>query len=261
MTLQDMVRLITLLTLLPLILFSGCDRQEELTYFERDKSLLVFSKTTGFRHSSIEAGVEAVRQLGRENRVDVVATEDPVWFQSDSLAGFDAVLFLNTTGTVLNEEQKRAFEMFIRGGGGFAGVHSAADTEYEWPWYGELVGAWFASHPRVQYADLRVIDDEHLATSMLPDPWHREDEWYNFGEVPGHVNVLLELDTESFEGSEHPGSHPISWYHEFDGGRAFYTGLGHTNDSWSEALFLRHLWGGLEYVMGRTADDVAPQSY
>lgn len=218
---------------------------------ELDHSILVFSKTSGFRHSSIEAGVEAISSLGEENDVFVFATEDASVFNESDLGRFDAVVFVNTTQTLFDEEQRSAFQQYIQSGGGFAGVHSATDTEYEWPWYNRLVGAYFANHPRNQTATLLIQDQDHPATEMLPEVWEKYDEWYNFRDLNEDVQVLIALDAESYEGSGHPDFHPISWYHEFDGGRAFYTGLGHTEESYTENdLFLQHLWGGIEYAMG-----------
>lgn len=133
------------------------------------------------------------------------------------------------------------------------GIHSASDTEYDWPWYGRLVGAYFSNHPNnpnVRDAVINVVEAGHPATEMLPERWERTDEWYNFRELPDHVNVLLTLDTDTYEGSGHPGYHPVAWYHEYDGGRAFYTALGHTIESYSEELFLKHVWGGIRYAMG-----------
>lgn len=213
--------------------------------------ILVFSKTDGWRHDSIEAGQNALRRLGEENNVEVTVSEDAEMFHADTLAQFDAIVFLNTTETLFNQDQRDAFKAYIQDGGGFAGVHSASDTEYDWPWYGELVGAWFDNHPPgIINADLLVQDRDHASTRNLPEVWNRDDEWYNFQEFRDHINVLITLDTDSFEGSDHPGNHPIAWYHEFDGGRAFYTGLGHTSESYSEQLFLDHLWSGIVYAMG-----------
>lgn len=235
---------------------NGCDENTpetvETLVAEGDYSLLVFSKTAGWRHDSIEAGIEAVAELGREHGFSVTATEYAGHFTEENLRRYNAVLFLNTTETVFDETQREAFKSYIQRGGGFAGVHSATDTEYGWPWYGELVGAWFDNHPNdpnVREAIIRVVNPDHSATEMLPEEWQREDEWYNFGYMNDDVNVLLELDTDSYEGSDHPGNHPIAWYHDFDGGRAFYTALGHTIESFSEELFLSHLAGGLKYAM------------
>ena len=219
-----------------------------------DNSLLIFSYTDGWRHDSIEPGIKAIKSLANENSVSVYATEDSAHFTDHDLSNYDAIIFLNTTETVFdNDEQREAFKSYIQNGGGFVGVHSASDTEYDWPWYGELVGAYFDNHPNnpnVRNAKIEIVNSDHKSTHMLPDRWERDDEWYNFREIPDHVEVLLKLDTDSYDGSDHPGYHPIAWYHEFEGGRAFYTGLGHTIESYSENLFLQHLWGGIEYSMG-----------
>lgn len=238
------------------ILVTGCGNEHEQANSDvlldvPNNHILVFSKTDGWRHDSIEAGQEALRLLGEQHNVAVTVSEYAEMFNADTLAQFDAVVFLNTTETLFNDEQREAFESYIQNGGGFAGVHSATDTEYDWPWYGDLVGAYFDNHPPgIINADLIIEDHDHPATEMLPTEWNRDDEWYNFQEISDHINVLIRLDTDSYEGSDHPNNHPISWYHEFDGGRSFYTGLGHTIESYSEELFLEHLWGGIEYVMG-----------
>lgn len=213
--------------------------------------ILVFSKTDGFRHDSIEAGQNALQRLGEENNVKVTVSEDAELFNADTLAQYDAVVFLNTTETLFNQDQRDAFEAYIQDGGGFVGVHSAADTEYDWPWYGDLAGAWFDNHPPgIINADVIVQDQNHPATQSLPTEWNRDDEWYNYQGFGDHINVLMTLDTDSYEGSDHPGNHPIAWYHEYDGGRSFYTGLGHTIESYSEQHFLDHIWGGIVYAMG-----------
>ncbi|MFO7846152.1 MAG: ThuA domain-containing protein [Balneolaceae bacterium] len=218
---------------------------------QASEQMLVFSKTDGFRHQSIEAGQEALQKLGEENGVGVTVTEDASMFTDENLSGYDAVIFLNTTMTVFNGEQRDAFQAYIQNGGGYAGIHSAADTEYDWPWYGELVGAYFDNHPPgTPNANVLLVDSNHPSTEMLPETWNRDDEWYNYQEFEDHINVLLELDTDSYEGSDHPDNHPIAWYHEFDGGRSFYTGLGHTEESFSDDQFLAHLWGGIQYAMG-----------
>lgn len=216
-------------------------------------SVLLFTKTEGWRHDSIEAGVEAIYQLGNENEFEVTWTEDASNFTAEILSQYDAIIFLNTTLTLFDSEQRGALRNYIQNGGGFVGIHSATDTEYDWPWYGELVGAYFDNHPNrpnVREAVIEVINSDHPSTGHLPERWVRSDEWYNFGYINDQINVLLRLDTDSYEGSDHPGYHPIAWYHEFDGGRSFYTGSGHTIESFSEPLFLDHLLGGIQYAMG-----------
>ena len=214
--------------------------------------VMVFSRTKGFRHASIPTGIEMFREVGKRDGFRVEATEDPSWFRPEMLARFDTVVFLNTTGDVLDEEQQRTFEAFIRNGGGYVGVHSAADTEYDWPWYGRLVGGWFKTHPRIQRADINVENRRFPATSFLPEVWSRTDEWYVYRENPRpRVNVLLSLDESTYEGGGMNGDHPIAWYQDFDGGRAFYTGGGHTHESYAEPLFQRHLSEAVMWASGR----------
>jgi type 1 glutamine amidotransferase len=214
--------------------------------------VLVFSRTAGFRHDSIPDAIAAVRALGDQNGFGVDATEDPSVFTDSGLAGYGAVIFLLTTDHVLDNSQQAAFERYIAAGNGFVGVHSAADTEYDWPWYGGLIGAYFASHPDIQSAAVHREDANNPSTVSLPDLWVRTDEWYNFQTNPrdtGDIHVLASLDESSYSGGT-MGDHPIAWYQEYAGGRAWYTAGGHTRESYSEQLFLQHLLGGLEYAAG-----------
>ncbi|MDA0907267.1 MAG: ThuA domain-containing protein, partial [Bacteroidetes bacterium] len=213
--------------------------------------VLVFSKTAGYRHASIEEGIEAIRQLGLDNGFNVDATEDASAFTAENLQNYAAVIFLSTTGDVLNLEQQSAFEAYIQQGGGFVGIHAASDTEYSWPWYGELVGAYFDSHPEIQQATIEVADRVHPSTSHLPEYWIRTDEWYNYNENPrGDVHVLATLDESTYSGGSMGHDHPIAWMHEFEGGRSWYTGGGHTEESFSEPDFLQHVLGGIFYASG-----------
>lgn len=219
--------------------------------------VLVFSYTTGFRHDSIPNGIAAVEKLGREHGFSVDKTEDPGEFTGENLSRYQVVIFMNTNGTLFNDEQREALKSYIRNGGGYAGVHSAAATEYDWDWYRRLVGAHFRNHPKVQPAAIRVEDCCHVSTRHLPDPWERTDEWYNFRTNPrADVRVLLSLDTGSMEGSGMKDDHPLAWCQEFDGGRSWYTALGHTNESYEEAHFVEHLRGGIFWAAGVAADPV-----
>lgn len=217
----------------------------------KKKKILVFSKTAGYRHSSIKEGKEALLKLGKENNFDVDTTEDSTYFNSKTLSSYAVVVFLNTTGDVLNKEQQEAFEQYIRSGKGFVGIHAATDTEYSWPWFCKLVGANFASHPKQQKATLHVTDATHLSTKHLPQAWERFDEWYNFKNRNADVKVLLTIDEKSYEGGTEPDHHSMSWYHEYDGGRSFYTALGHTEESYVEENFMKHVLGGIRYAMGK----------
>ncbi|WBC17369.1 ThuA domain-containing protein [Micromonospora sp. WMMA1998] len=223
--------------------------------------VLVFSKTAGFRHDSIAVGTQTVRDLGAANNFTVTATEDATQFTTANLARFEAVIFLNTTGDVLNATQQAAFEAYISAGGGYVGVHSAADTEYDWPFYGNLVGAWFASHPAIQPATVKVEDRAHAATAHLPQQWNRTDEWYNYRtNARSSAHVLASLDESSYSGGSMGGDHPHAWCKTYSGGRSFYTGGGHTQASYAEPAFRAHLLGGIRYAAGRTKADCRPET-
>lgn len=214
--------------------------------------VLVFSATKGFRHSSIGVGKAALIKLGQENNFTVDTTEDANLITEENLKKYAAVVFLNTTGDVLNNAQQNDFERYIQAGGGFLGIHAAADCEYTWPWYGKLVGGYFKSHPATQKAKLIVKDKSNLATKHLPDIWERTDEWYNFKTPPSEqdVKVLVSIDETSYTGGENGKYHPMAWYHDYDGGRAFYTEFGHTDESYTDPNYLQHVMGGLVYAMG-----------
>ena len=212
--------------------------------------ILVFSRTTGYRHASIATGITAIEVLGAFNDFTVEATEDPAAFNDTNLARFAAAVFLSTTGEILDESQQAAFERYIRAGHGFVGVHSASDTEYGWPWYHALLGATFASHPAIQPATVIVVDPGQPSTRALPNPWERTDEWYNFTAQPADVTVLARVDEASYTGGTMGALHPISWQHVYEGGRAWYTAMGHTACSYSERAFLDQLLGGIEWAVG-----------
>lgn len=225
--------------------------------------VLIYSRTNGYRHASIPAGVEAVRELGAAGGFTVDATEDPAAFTGADLAGYRVVVFLNTIGPVLEPAGRAALESFVRAGGGFVGVHAASATEYDWPFYGELVGAYFDRHPPVQPGTIRVADREHPATAALPATWRRIDEWYDFhtdprtraadgspGGAGDRVRMLLTVDESSYAGGGMGSDHPIAWCREFAGGRSFYTALGHTVEAYAEEGMRAHLAGGIRYAAG-----------
>jgi glucose/arabinose dehydrogenase len=215
----------------------------------------VFAKTTGFRHSSIPNGKAAIQKLGKENGFAVDTTEDANTFTEENLKKYAAVVFLNTTGDVLNYKQEAAFERFIQAGGGFTGIHSATDTEYDWTWYAKLVGGNFISHPDQQNAKLNVVDKTHPSTKHLPDTWERFDEWYNFKNLNKDVKVLIKIDETSYTGGTLGAEHPMAWYHEYDGGRSFYTEFGHTEASYTDSNYLKHILGGIQYAIGENKKD------
>jgi type 1 glutamine amidotransferase len=214
--------------------------------------ILVFTRTMGFRHDSISDATDALIRLGAEHGFGVDSTEDPAVFGDANLAGYRAVVFLLTTGDVLEPSHEAAFERYIGSGGGYVGVHSASDTEYGWPFYGGLVGAYFASHPEIQPATIQIEDATQPSTFELPAAWFRVDEWYNFRSNPRDnpdIRVLASLDESTYGGGT-MGDHPITWLHEYNGGRAWYTAAGHTRESYAEPLFQAHLLGGILYAAG-----------
>ncbi|MBU2902354.1 ThuA domain-containing protein [Maribacter dokdonensis] len=219
---------------------------------EGEPKVLVFSKTMAFKHASIPAGVAAIQKLGSENGFAVDTTKNAELFTDENLKQYSAVIFLSTTGNVLDQYQEAAFERYIQAGGGYVGVHAAADTEYDWGWYNDLAGAQFLSHPRgMPNADFIIKDKNFVATQFFTDSvWNRTDELYNYKNINPDVNVLMTLDESSYEGGQNGDFHPIAWYHDYDGGRAFYTGGGHADASYSEDLFLKHLLGGIQYAIG-----------
>lgn len=230
-----------------LFLFTQCD-----TYNQQPDKVLVFSKTAEFRHESISSGIQLFEKLAIEHELDITFTEASNRFNTDNLKQFKVIVFLNTTGDVLNDDQQKAMELFIQNGGGYLGIHAAADTEHDWPWYGKLVGAYFKDHPNdpnVRSAEMTCLNKDHLCCKHLPNRWKRTDEWYNYKNINPDVNVVLNLDETTYEGGTNGPNHPIAWFHEFDGGRAFYTGGGHTHEAYSEPAFEEHILGALEYVL------------
>ncbi|MDQ1049889.1 ThuA domain-containing protein [Streptomyces sp. V4I2] len=242
-------------------LLLGCVSEPAASQPADDRRVLVFSKTAGFRHDSIPDGVAAVQQLGESAGFKVDATEDAGAFTGRNLRRYDAVVFLSTTGDVLGPTQQAAFEGYIRHGGGYVGVHAAADTEYDWEFYGGLAGAYFESHPAIQPATVNVEDRAHPATSDLPKTWERTDEWYNYRSNPRErAHVLASLDESSYTGGTMHGDHPIAWCQTYQGGRAFYTGGGHTKESYADPAFRRHLAGGILYAIGDVQADCRPET-
>ena len=231
--------------ILPALILVGLS----LTAQQKQSSVLIFSKTNGYRHQSIPAGIAAIKKLGEANKFTVETTEDSLAFTDANLSKYAAVIFLSPTMNVLGEAEQKAFENYIHKGGGFVGIHAATDCEYDWPWYVKMVGASFLSHPQQQVAKIIVKDKNNPSTKHLPAVWERKDEWYNFKNMNPDVHVLLAIDESSYTGGKNGDNHPMALYHEYDGGRAFYTELGHTDESFSDPLYLQHLLGGIKYAM------------
>jgi type 1 glutamine amidotransferase len=217
------------------------------------KALLV-TTTRGWHHESLHYGVLALQQMGQRNFFDVVLFEDPNSFTDKNLEQYQVVIFLNTTGDIFDSAQQRVIERFIRSGKGFVGIHSASDTEYDWDWYTKLVGRMFRIHPVVQTARLKVFDNGFPGTREL-DGRQWTDEWYEFGpEKVGGLHYVLGVDETTYnpnvqwgekKGNGMGNMHPLSWYHEYDGGRSFYTALGHLPTNFNDPAFLQHLYAGI----------------
>jgi type 1 glutamine amidotransferase len=214
-------------------------------------TVLIFCKTNGYHHASITTGIAAITKLGQENGFAVDTTADSTWFRKKILKRYAALVFLSPTGKVFGPAEEKALQDYIHHGGGFVGIHAAADCEYNWQWYGDLVGGYFKSHPKQQEAKFIIVDKNNPATQGLPDPWTHFDELYNYKYYAPDIKVLIKIDESSYTGGANGDNHPMSWYHDFEGGRSFYTALGHTDAAWSDPLFLHHLLGGIQYAMGK----------
>ncbi len=230
-----------------LFCFAGCH------FLSSKPKVLVFTKTAGFVHDCIPTAAEAVMKLGKENNFDVDTTSNAAWFTDDSLKKYAAVIFLCNTDpddSLFTIAEKTDFQRYIEAGGNFVGVHAATDAGYHWGWYHRLVGATFDSHPAQQQATINVVDANDISTKHLPAKWSRFDEWYNFKNVDSGLHILLKIDESSYKGGNMNGNHPMAWYHEYDGGRVWYTELGHTKESYSDPAYLMHLLGGIKYAIG-----------
>ncbi|MFD6492962.1 ThuA domain-containing protein [Streptomyces sp. NPDC060188] len=220
--------------------------------------VLVYTRTADYRHDSIPAGIAAVRALGEAHGFAVDATEDPAAFEAP-LDAYAAVVFLSTSGDVLTPPGRDRLAAYVDGGGGFAGVHAAACTEYDWPYYGELLGARFDRHPDLQPGRAVVEDHGHPATRHLSRVWEFTDEWYDFRATPrGSVRVLVSADESSYEGGGMGDDHPLAWCRTQGAGRVFYTALGHTAEAYDDEDFRRHLLGGIAWAAAGTGTDPVP---
>lgn len=233
---------------------SATEDASEAGAMTRPLQVVALTRTAGFRHDAIEPALRALYGIAARHSATLRDTEDPSELTA-LLPETDVVVFLMTTGDVVDDAQQTEFETFIRAGGGFLGVHSAADTEYDWPFYGTLIGAWFESHPAIQRAVLKLEATESAVVNALPARWERTDEWYNFKTNPrGQVDVLLTLDETSYEGGTMGDDHPIVWSRQSGAlgqGRSFYTALGHTQESWEDDDFIRHIGAALLWAANR----------
>lgn len=226
--------------------------------FSQQFNALLFTKTNGYHHESIIEGVSVVRQLAKEHYFTLEWHENAEVFNDQKLEEFDLIIFLSTSGNILNDNQKNAFVKFIQSGKGFVGIHSASNTEEEWDWYTKMIGRIFHIHPDIQTGELSVHDSNFPGMERMPKSFYWTDEWYEFTEekIEG-INYLLTVDENTYnpiaewddrEGSGMGEFHPISWYHEYDGGRAFYTSLGHMPATYNDILFQQHIYGGIYWA-------------
>lgn len=222
---------------------------------KKEVKILVFTKTQSFRHASIEPGVQAFLKLGQENGIIVDTTSDSGKFTDENLKKYSSLVFLHSTGELFDAAQKNAFQRYIQAGGSWVGIHAACDAEYRWPWYNKLAGAYFMSHPKPQNATLKILDQNHESTKHLDKEWVRFDEWYDFKSMNPDVKVLIQIDESSYEGGKNGAKHPMAWYHEYDGGRSWYTGLCHTDESFQEEAVLKHILGGIRWAVGNNKRD------
>ncbi|MFD3534069.1 ThuA domain-containing protein [Streptomyces sp. NPDC058664] len=219
--------------------------------------VLIYTRTTGYRHESIPDGAAALAELAHDLGRPAEVTEDPGAFTPGRLAGCAVVVLLSTTGNVLTPEGRAAFEAYLRGGGAVLAVHAAANAEPDWPFYGDLLGTRFDGHPEIQPGIVLVDDHDHPATAPLPDRWARTDEWYNFTSDPrgtgaktgpDRVRILARADESTYRGGTHGDDHPLVWCRQVDRGRFFFTALGHAPETYRDPAFRAHLSGALAWL-------------
>lgn len=231
----------------------------------KNKHVLVFTKNgKGYVHENIPASIAGIQKLGVDNGFRVDTTTDAALFTDDNLKKYDAIIFSNTNNDVFDTEaQKVAFMRYIQAGGGFMGIHSASGTERKWKWFKLMLGATFLRHPPFQKFTVHVLDKKHPATKNLSPQWETSDECYYFKEINPAVKVLLVSDISSIKENDAKNNapdifgnrYPCAWYHEFDGGRIFYTALGHSKDDYANPTYLAHLMDALKWVTDKPKPD------
>lgn len=240
----------TFICLFPVLLMMNCKQEPDMEPDSKVKpNILVFSKTAGFRHGSIAEGVKMFNEMAADSSMTIVHSEDAAIFNHHSLSDFDIVVFLSTTGTILNTDQKNTFQQYMESGGKFLGIHSATDTEYDWPWFGEMVGARFNGHPHIQEARLETTNRQHPAIMGMPAEWNHTDEYYNFRDLQSNNTTLVTVDESTYQGGTNGDFHPISWCKPVRDGKMFYTALGHTDACFSDSLFRQHIKTAIDWLM------------
>jgi len=232
--------------------------QQQEPEFETPAHLLVFSKNEGFRHESLSSGIKMLYDLSENQNWVITATEDASLFSEKILSEFDVVVMMNPSGDALTDKQQAAFESFMRKGKGLVGIHSAATLEYDWPFYGELIGGYFKNHPPAQIGTVIFENFDHPAMEPFRGmKTHTTfDEWYTFRENPRQkVNVLATLDENSIKKYDNDdwrmGDHPLIWWQEKNGMRSFYTGFGHTHEAFQDELIIEHIKNAINWAAKR----------
>lgn len=225
------------------------------------KRILVYTKNgKGYVHQNIAASVVALKKLGNENNWIVDVSDNPSVMTNEILAKYDCLVFSNTNNEIFDtEEQRQAFKDYMHHGGAFVGIHSASGSERNWPWFTALVGGMFKKHPAFQTFDVKVVNKKHLSTKMLPEIWTKEDECYYLQELNPAIQVLLAADLRTVKDENkatYPGRifgdyFPLAWCHEYEGGRVFFTALGHDAKDYSDSVYLEHLEGGILWALGK----------
>ena len=224
------------------------------------KKILIYTHNgKGYVHDNIAPSVEALKKLCSENGYEAESTADPSVFTTDNLKKIHCIIFSSTNNEAFETEaQKQAFVAYTQNGGGFVGIHSASGSERQWPWFWAMLGGKFVRHPELQKFTVKVIDKAHPSTNHLGDSWAWEDECYFINQLNPDIHVLLAADLTTIKDEkklEYPGTtfgdyFPLAWYHQFDGGRQFYTSLGHKAEYYKDEKFLKHLLGGIKWSMG-----------
>jgi cytochrome c len=213
-------------------------------------NVLVFTKTEGYRHESIDAGVISLQKLAAENNFQIDFSEDSKVFNEFNLSKYNVIIFLNTIGNILNKDEEEAFKKFIQNKGGFVGIHSAIETEMDFKWYGELLGAYCQKPEKFQKVKVTITEKNHPSTKNLPYQWEVDDEWYIFNDrMADNIKVLAVVNKELNEDNK-AIYQPFCWYHEFNGSRCWYTSAGHKKENYSDPLFMKHILGGIKYTAG-----------
>jgi len=207
----------------------------------------------GFVHDNIAACTAMLQQLGKDNGFATDVSDKPEVFTDANLKQYRVIIFANSNNEAFaTEEQKVAFQKFIRSGGGFVGIHSACGSERKWPWFWSLLGGTFVRHPKFQPFTINVVDRDHPSTKHLGATWKWADEFYYIKEMPKDLHILLEGDLSTLTDSQKPkdrATQPLAWCHEFEGGRSWYTSLAHKKEDYSKPDLQKHILGGILWAM------------